>query len=98
MQSLFGRFYHAEAFRRRSGIDRLKFRFMRVLLYHDFKELCINIQNNLERYRTISCGQDAATVSTDKFIDGLGKAYGEDILTGCQIGGLSDGCRKIRGT
>jgi hypothetical protein len=84
MQSLFRQYYHAETFRRRSGIDRLKFRFSRILLYHDFEELCINIQNNLERYRPLSRGQDAATVATDKFIDGLGKAYGEDVLTGTE--------------
>jgi hypothetical protein len=81
MESLFRRYYHAEAFRRRSGIDRLKFRFLRILLYHDFEDLCITIQNNLERYRPLSRGQDAATVATDKFIDGLGKAQGEDVLT-----------------
>ena len=80
MQSLFRRYYHAKTFRRCSGIDRLKYRFLRILLYHDFEELCINIQNNLERYRRLSCGQDAATVATDQFIDGLGKASGEDVI------------------
>jgi hypothetical protein len=79
MESLFRRYYDAEAFRRRSDIDHLKYRFLRILLYHDFEELCINIQNNLERYRPLSRGQDAATVATDKFIDGLGKASGEDV-------------------
>jgi hypothetical protein len=80
MQSLLRRYHHAEAFRRRSGIDRLKLRFLRILLYHEFEELCINIQNNLEKHRPLSRGQDAATVATDKFIDGLGKAHGEDVL------------------
>jgi hypothetical protein len=81
MQSLLRRYRHAKAFSRRSGIDRLKLRFLRILLYHEFKELCINIYNNLEKYRPLSRGQDAASVATDKFIDGLGKAYAEDILT-----------------
>jgi hypothetical protein len=81
MQSLFRRYYYAETFKRPSGIDRLKFRFSRILLYHDFEELCINIQNNLEKYRPLSRGQDAASVATDKFIDGLRKAHGEDVLT-----------------
>jgi hypothetical protein len=80
MQSLLRRYHHAEAFRRRSGIDRLKLRFLRILLYHEFEELCINIQKNLGKYRPLSRGQDAATVATDKFIDGLGKAHGEDVL------------------
>lgn len=84
MQSLFRRYYHAEIFRRRSGIDRLKFRFLRILLYHDFEELCITIQNNLKGFRPLSRGQDAATVATDKFIDELGKAYGEGVLTGTE--------------
>ncbi|KAJ6279025.1 hypothetical protein J3E71DRAFT_363606 [Bipolaris maydis] len=74
IQSLSKRYYHAETFRRRSDIDRLKFRFLRILLYHDFEELCINIQNNLERYRPLSRGQDAATIATDKFIEGLALA------------------------
>jgi len=43
MQSLFTRYHHVETFRRCSGIDRLKYRFLRILLYHDFEELCINI-------------------------------------------------------
>jgi hypothetical protein len=77
MQSLFRRYYHAETFRRRSGIDRLKYRFLRILLYHEFEELCVNIQNSSEKYR----GQKTASVATDKFFDGLGKAYGEDDLT-----------------
>jgi hypothetical protein len=77
MQNLFRRFYYAEAFRCRSDIDHLKYRFLRILLYHDFQELCIDIQNGSERYR----GQRAASVATDKFFDGLGKAYGEDVLT-----------------
>jgi hypothetical protein len=77
MQSLFRRYYHAETFRRCSGIDRLKYRFLRILLYHDFEELCINIQNNSERYR----GQKTASVATDKVFEGLGRAYGEDKLT-----------------
>jgi hypothetical protein len=80
IQSLFKRYYHAETFRRRSDIDRLKFRFLRILLYHDFEELCVNIQNNLERYRPLSRGQDAATVATDKFIEGLGKASGDVLV------------------
>ena len=78
MQSLFTRDHHVETFRRCSGIDRLKYRFLRSLLYHDFEELCINIQNNLERYRPLSRGQDAASVATDRFIDGLSKASGEN--------------------
>ncbi|KAF2844251.1 hypothetical protein T440DRAFT_28046 [Plenodomus tracheiphilus IPT5] len=77
MQNLLRRYYHAEGFRRRSDIDRLKFRFLRILLYHDFEELCISIQSDLERYR----GQNAATVATNKFINGLGKAYGGDVPT-----------------
>ncbi|EUC39630.1 hypothetical protein COCMIDRAFT_67550, partial [Bipolaris oryzae ATCC 44560] len=71
IQSLSRRYYHAETFRRRSGIDSLKFRFLRILLYHDFEELCINMQDNLERYRPLSRGQNAATIATDKFIGGL---------------------------
>ncbi|XP_014550018.1 hypothetical protein COCVIDRAFT_43282 [Bipolaris victoriae FI3] len=43
IQSLFKWYYYAETFRRRSDVDRLKFRFLRILLYHDFEELCINI-------------------------------------------------------
>ncbi|EDU42308.1 predicted protein [Pyrenophora tritici-repentis Pt-1C-BFP] len=76
MQSMFRHYYHAEAFGRRSDIDRVKYRFSRILLYHDFEELCINIQNNLERYRPLSRGQDAATIATDKFIDGLALVIG----------------------
>ena len=78
MQSLFTRYHHVETFRRCSGIDRLKYRFLRILLYHDFEELCINIQKNLERYRPLSCGQDTASVATDRFIHGLSKASGEN--------------------
>jgi hypothetical protein len=81
MQSLFRRYYLAEAFRRSSVTDRLKFRFLRILLYHDFEELCINIQDDLERYRPLSGGQDAASVATDKFIDGFSRAYGEGVHT-----------------
>jgi hypothetical protein len=81
MQSLLRRYRHAEAFRRCSGIDRLKLRFLRISLYHKFEELCINIQNDLEKYRPLSRGQDAASVATGKFIDGLSKAHREDVLT-----------------
>jgi hypothetical protein len=81
MRSLLRQYRYAETFKRCSGIDRLKLRFSRILLYHEFEELCINVKNNLDEYRPLSRGQDAASVATDKFIHGLGKGHGEDVLT-----------------
>lgn len=75
MKGLLTGFYHAEAFRRHSVVDRLKLRFLRILLYHNFEELRIDIDNKLVKYRLLPNGQDVASAATDKILGEFDRAY-----------------------
>jgi hypothetical protein len=75
MKSLLSGYYHAEAFKCRSVVDRLKLRFLRILLYHDFEELCIEIQNDVTNYGLLPGGQNIASVATSKILDEFSRAY-----------------------
>ena len=81
IKNLVSHYFHAQAFKRRSVVDRFKLRFTRVLLYQEFEELRIYTQDNLVKYGLLSSGQDAASFATDQILDKSDIAYCENIDT-----------------
>ncbi|KAF2193895.1 hypothetical protein K469DRAFT_548980 [Zopfia rhizophila CBS 207.26] len=70
-------FHRAEVLKRGSVVDRLGLRLSRVLLYHYFEELRIDIQTKLSISELLPSGKDAASVATDKILDEFDRAYSE---------------------
>lgn len=69
-------FRRAEDLTHSSELERFRLRVARVLLYHSFERLCVDIQNELGTAETLLRGKGAASVAIDRLLFGFEESEG----------------------
>ncbi|KAH8708406.1 hypothetical protein GQ44DRAFT_557649, partial [Phaeosphaeriaceae sp. PMI808] len=71
IEKLFNGFCCAEILEQSSAIDPVRLRVARVVLYHYYKQLCVDARSDPNLLSRRSRGRDTASVATDKILEDM---------------------------
>ncbi|KAF2804415.1 uncharacterized protein BDZ99DRAFT_362809, partial [Mytilinidion resinicola] len=68
-ERLFKGFHYAEILEKGSVVDPVRLRVARIVLYHYYEQLCIDLRNNSNMLSQRSRGRNTASIATDKILE-----------------------------
>ncbi len=76
-ERLFKSFHCAEIFDQRSNVDPVRLRMARILVYHYYEQLCVNIRRDPILSKQRSRGRDTASIATDIILNDMYCSQGD---------------------